>query len=315
MLDVPLRSHNELQGVLCIEHHERRDWFDDERNFVLSVANLLVVALAEAELRLAKDAAEAATRAKSEFLANMSHELRTPLNGVLGYAQLLRRDPSLLDTQRKSVEAIAACGAQLLELINDVLDLSKIEAGGMELDVSPCDLHQALGDVRCVVAEPASRKGLSLVFHVQPDVPPRIVLDARHLRRVLMNLLANAVKFTPHGEVRLEIGRERSTLVVQVTDTGVGIEPEHLGTIFEPFRQALAGKEAGGTGLGLTISRRLVRAMGGELRVESTPAKGSRFWFELPLVEVGAPVETVSDSSTAGVSGGDSALAPHARQV
>jgi PAS domain S-box-containing protein len=239
----------------------------------------------ESELRGAKESAEAATRAKSEFLANMSHELRTPLNGVLGYTQLLQRSHSLSSDQRESLDAIANCGSHLLDLINDVLDLSKIEAGRFELEPRPTDLHQLTVDLRHVIAEPARRKGLRFSVEVDPDVPTHLVIDGRHLRQVLLNLLGNAVKFTRNGEVTLILGRaEGDRLYCEVRDTGIGIEEESLQAIFQAFRQTRAGSSAGGTGLGLTISQRLVNSMGGELSVRSKLGHGSSFYFTLPLV-------------------------------
>jgi PAS domain S-box-containing protein len=239
----------------------------------------------DAELRRAKESAEAATRAKSEFLANMSHELRTPLNGVLGYAQLLQRDGSIAGAHREALEAIAKCGSQLLDLINEVLDLSKIEAGRLEIEEGPTDLGRLVTDVRYVVAEAAERKGLRLNTTLAPDLPPWVVLDDRHVRQVLLNLLGNAIKFTAAGEVTLSIGvQDGGRLAFEVADTGVGIEPEALTEIFAAFAQTRSGAEAGGTGLGLTISDHLIRKMGGELKVESEVGRGSRFWFTLPLV-------------------------------
>jgi PAS domain S-box-containing protein len=238
----------------------------------------------DAELRRAKDAAEAATRAKSEFLANMSHELRTPLNGVLGYAQLLQRDRSLNPVQRESLEAIAKCGSQLLELINDVLDLSKIEAGRLEIEETQTDLEKLLADLRYVVAEAAGQKGLQLTMSIGADVPRSVVLDVRHLRQALLNLVGNAIKFTSAGEVRLGItGAEEGRLLFEVRDTGPGIEPEALSEIFAAFAQTKAGAAAGGTGLGLTISDHLITSMGGALKVESAIGEGSRFSFTLPF--------------------------------
>src|SRR6185436_14971343 len=177
------------------------------------------------ELRRARDAAEAATRAKSEFLANMSHELRTPLNGVLGYAQLLQRDRSLNAVQREALEAIAKGGAHLLDLINDVLDLSRIEAGRLDIEAATTDLAQMAIDLKYLVAESARRKGLLLGMAIASDTPRRVVLDGRHLRQVLLNLLNNAVKFTPQGEVHLSIAKAgEDRLLFEVSDTGVGIE-------------------------------------------------------------------------------------------
>jgi PAS domain S-box-containing protein len=263
----------------------------------------------EDELRKAKESAEAATRAKSEFLANMSHELRTPLNGVIGYAQLLQRDRTLTAPQRDALDAISACGAHLLDLINDVLDLSKIEAGRMDVEATPSDVRQVAIDLKHVIGERAQRKGLRFVTTIATDVPQRVVLDGRHVRQVLLNLLGNAVKFTPQGEVRLEIGARDGTLQFDVIDTGIGIEAQNLTVVFQAFRQARSAAEAGGgTGLGLTISHRLVRAMGGELKVESVPGKGSRFYFALPLVEAPAAAAMTEVDSDAVSS--DARLAP-----
>ena len=248
------------------------------------------------QLRRAKESAEAATRAKSEFLANMSHELRTPLNGVLGYAQLLQRDRSLSASQRGALDAISRCGAHLLDLINDILDLSKIEAGRVDIEAASTDLVQLTHDLKYVVGEAARRRGLSLTMAIAPDVPRRVVLDGRHLRQVLLNLLGNAIKFTERGGVRLTITRaDGDRLAFDVIDTGIGIEPEALKDIFEAFTQTDAGAAAGGTGLGLTISHHLIKSMGDELRVESVPGQGSRFFFALPLVRGEAPESVTPD--------------------
>ena len=251
----------------------------------------------DTQLRLAKDAAEAATRAKSEFLANMSHELRTPLNGVLGYAQLLRRDRSLTSAQREAVGAITKGGAHLLELINDVLDLSKIEAGHVDIEATSTDLSRLTVDLEHLLAETARRKGLALTITVMPDVPRTVMLDGLHLRQVLLNLVGNAIKFTVHGEVRLIITRDDGHLLFEVWDTGPGIEPEALSAIFEAFTQTKSGAAVGGTGLGLTISQQLLQRMGGDLLVESTVGEGSRFYFTLPLVGASDRAERDADAA------------------
>jgi PAS domain S-box-containing protein len=268
----------------------------------------------DAELRRATESAEAATRAKSEFLANMSHELRTPLNGVIGYAQLLQRDRTLNASQHEAIEAISKCGSQLLDLINDVLDLSKIEAGQLDIVEAPADLAKLVTDLKYIVAEAAERKRLRLTTSVGEDLPRSVVVDGRHLRQVLLNLLGNAIKFTASGDVRLAIGRSpEGQLRFEVSDTGQGIEPDALTEIFEAFAQTEAGAAAGGTGLGLTISDHLIRKMGGRLQVESTLGQGSRFWFALPLVPARETARPALHDLEAGVPALDARLAPGVR--
>jgi PAS domain S-box-containing protein len=264
----------------------------------------------DAELRRAKEEAEAATHAKSEFLTNMSHELRTPLNGVLGYAQLLQRDRSLSATQREALEAITKCGSQLLDLINDVLDLSKIEAGRLDIEDTPTDLARLVIDLKFVVGEAAERKGLGLTTFVDPDIPKSVVLDGRRLRQVLLNLLGNAIKFTESGDVRLGITRSNDVLLFEVIDTGSGIESEALTEIFAAFAQTKTGAAAGGTGLGLAICDRLITRMGGQLQVESTLGHGSRFWFELPLVHGRQAARSEPDEVEAALPPFDARLTP-----
>ena len=260
------------------------------------------------QLRRAKESAEAATRAKSEFLANMSHELRTPLNGVLGYAQLLQRDPTITGRQREALDAIAKSGSHLLDVINEILDLSKIEAGRAAAEASATDLAQLASDLRQLMGEAAGRKQIGLRTSVADDVPRAVCLDGRHLRQVLLNLLGNAIKFTSAGEVHLTIERDGSDhLRFAVADTGIGIPPAALSTIFEAFTQTKDGVLAGGSGLGLTISRHLVSLMGGELKVDSVPGHGSRFFFTLPLVHSDAVCEAPISTTEPAL---DACLAP-----
>ncbi len=242
---------------------------------------------AEEELREARQAADAANLAKSEFLSNMSHELRTPLNGVLGYTQILQRDSSVTPAHRESLDAIETCGLHLLTLINDVLDLSKIEAGRLEVNQAPCDLHRLIKNVFEIVSPRAESKGLTFSTEIAAEVPKGILTDSTKLKQVLVNLAGNAVKFTVEGNVTLRVRKSPDTgLQLEVEDTGIGMTPEELKEVFDPFKQAEGGKMSGGTGLGLPISKRLVEALGGKLEVESQPGQGSRFIISLPLVEV-----------------------------
>ncbi len=236
------------------------------------------------ELVQAKEAAEAGARAKSIFLATMSHEIRTPLNGVLGMASLLRQG-ELTPHQRRHVDAISACGDALLAIINDILDLSKLEAGMMEIESAPFDLRRLIDSTVAVTRGGADDKGIAIEVEVDPALPRGVVADRNRLRQALLNLLSNAVKFTEAGKVVLRAHRSDTVLLIEVADTGIGIPEEARDRLFKEFSQVDASitRRFGGTGLGLAITQRIIQAMGGRIGVDSKPGEGSRFWFEIPL--------------------------------
>lgn len=241
-------------------------------------------------LKSARERAERSNQAKSVFLANMSHELRTPMNAVLGFAQLMKGDPDVTKQQIESLNIISRSGEHLLNLLNNILDISKIESGRVELEETPTDLHQLIHELKSMMYAKAKEKNLAFTVEQPQDFPKFVLIDARKLRQVLINLTGNAIKFTQTGDVTLQVEAttpdERGTAGVRFTvkDSGPGIPPEDLERIFQPFVQLGDHISSDpGTGLGLTICREYVELMGGRIGVRSEVGKGSEFHFELPM--------------------------------
>ncbi|MBC8011364.1 MAG: hypothetical protein H7067_14860, partial [Burkholderiales bacterium] len=245
----------------------------------------------------AKEAAESADRAKSEFLAIVSHEIRTPINGVIGFSRLLRGTP-LTSEQLTYADTIQRCGQNLETLVSDILDLSKIEAGRLEIVASPFSLRECVDEIARLLQDSANKAGLSLITDITPGVPPILEGDQNRLRQILINLVGNAIKFTEKGGVTVrlsgEVGRDLPHLGAdarayilrgEVIDTGLGISPQELPRLFRAFSQldTSSTRRHGGTGLGLVISKRLCELMQGDITVESAPGRGSTFRFQLVM--------------------------------
>ncbi|VEP14228.1 putative Histidine kinase [Hyella patelloides LEGE 07179] len=291
-------------GVIGLHQCDRfRQWTIDEIELLEAVAVQMGIAFAQARLLAkeqqqsqelylnnlaltkAKQDAEVANQAKSRFLAHMSHELRTPLNAILGFSQVMARDTSLDTSQQEHLKIINRSGQHLLNLINSILDLSKIEAGKIIVNKDHIDLHELLLEIEKMFQLQAQAKSLQLTFDINSEVPQFITTDGVRLRQIIINLLSNAIKFTAQGEVNLQVkSQNQQSLIFKITDSGAGIAQEELERIFEPFEQTNIGMQSGqGTGLGLSICRSLIKLLGGMLEVESFVGKGTTFLFQIPV--------------------------------
>ncbi len=329
---VPIFCGEQLWGLLAsYENAGPRQWFDSEIKMMVQIGSHLGVAVQQGQLlaqtrqqanqlRQAKEAADTANQAKSEFLAQMSHELRTPLNAILGFTQVMQRDPTLPIDHSQFVDIIGRSGEHLLTLINDILEMSKIEAGRVLLHQTDFDLHQLLTSLEEMLRLKAESKGLRLQFQRSVGVPRYVTADEGKLRQVLINLLGNAIKFTDQGHITLRVSlggtgdlvayAQGSTpapmtlLRFEVEDTGLGISPDEIQTLFQAFRQTQSGlRSREGTGLGLTISQQFVGLMGGEITVESELAQGSTFRFTIPVQPGRAPQTELSPPRAHGIVG------------
>jgi signal transduction histidine kinase len=289
LLGVPIRGEAGFLGAFVVARLTPRPFTDRDVRLVQSFADQAAIAIQNVrlfnEIQQKSRELEVANRHKSEFLANMSHELRTPLNAIIGFSEVLLQGifGDINEKQREYLDDVLSSGKHLLSLINDILDLSKIEAGRMELERSEFSLAAALDSGLTIVRERAIRHGITLRAVLSPDLP-RIDADERKVKQIVYNLLSNAVKFTPDGgSVEVHAAREGDAVRVDVRDTGIGIAAEDQALVFQEFRQVGRERSREGTGLGLTLSKRFVELHGGRIWLESTPGKGSTFSFTLPI--------------------------------
>ena len=294
--ELRLDEHNVIYLRLAIHPWGNED---GSRNGVILVAERID------ELVSARKAAEDANQAKSAFLARITHELRTPLNAILGYAQIMTNDPTVSEVHRGYVDNMYRSGNHLLTMINDILDISKIEASRMELQNEPADLHEIIRDVVEMFRLKAASKGVDLRVSVDPEINPAVQIDQSKFSQVLINLIGNAVKFTDQGHVSVRFsltdntstGTRDQLISVEVEDTGRGIPEDDLHLVFEPFQQA-KNSDIKGTGLGLAITKRIVNLMGGDVTVRSVLGQGALFGFAVPMQIVEHPTGKKADKFT-----------------
>ena len=307
-LAVPLVLRGQVIGALGIKREAVPDWSEDEMTAISSIANQIALALDNA--RLSKEQEKTIVqlvevdRLKSEFLTSMSHELRTPLNSIIGFADVLLQgiDGDLNDMALNDIRLIHNSGQHLLALINDILDLSKIEAGKMELVCEPINVTTAIKDVLAASSSLVKNKPVEILVDVEPSLPP-INADRLRFNQILLNLVSNAAKFTEKGSITLKAEMQESVpdkMFISVIDTGIGIPAEKIDAVFDRFRQADSSttRHYGGTGLGLAICKQLIEMHGGEIWLESEVDVGSTFHFTIPL----AQLTTEDEMETAGVS-------------
>lgn len=324
-LIVPVFLGNRLWGLLgCYQNDRPRSWQDTEIQMVSHVSSQLGVALHQSyllnkmqeqsvALQTAKEGAELANKVKGEFIANMSHELRTPLHSILGFCNVLLGQGNLLNHQLDLVQSIQQSGQCLLDLINDTLDISKLESGYMTFQEMECDLYYLLHNIVIMFKHKIDSKNLNFVLQIHPDVPHYIVSDEQKIRQILTNLMSNAVKFTPAGQITLEAGIQEDSqgyhLIFTVKDTGLGIEQNELSLLFQPFQQTRSGKTVmEGTGLGLAITDQLVKVLSGTIVVDSEVNQGSTFRVEIPIHAV--PFRPIACSNRSSFNASTSTTAP-----
>ncbi|MDR3011801.1 MAG: transporter substrate-binding domain-containing protein [Chitinispirillales bacterium] len=306
ILDVPIRIDGKLAGAVCLEQDycemfpKEREWTIEEQNFASSLADLMALAFSSTERRMARDAAVTANRAKTDFLATMSHEIRTPMNSIMGFAELAM-DGAVEPQMKDYLSKITDSTRWLLRIINDILDISKVESGKMELENIPFDLHDIISRCQSVALPNIKEKGLELRVYAEPPIGKNILGDPIRLYQALINLLSNAIKFTSAGTIKLSsairsMDNGNATIYFEIKDSGIGMSPKQIKKIFEPFTQADSSttRNYGGTGLGLTITKNIVEMMGGKLAVESTPGSGSTFSFEITFETVDASDSTIN---------------------